>query len=175
MARYAIITMDKINHDIMQDAKTPIVLATEYIDLELPSGTLWAATNVGAESIVDEGLFLRHYEIEKNGIIIPTKNQFDELIENTTYKFMVKYNNCNVCGGLFIGKNGKELFFPACGYIDVDCDARFAQCKNFIGTYWSDFEVADLANTFLFGDDGTYISINNRYKYMFNVRQIINK
>ena len=89
----------------------------EYIDLGLPSGTLWATFNVGAESIADYGFYLNYKEATECGVTLPTREQFNELFENTIYKFMVNYNNCNVCGGLFIGKNGKELFFPDNGYV----------------------------------------------------------
>ena len=88
----------------------------EYIDLDLPSGTLWATMNVGAEGIADYGAYFSHEEALNFGVTLPTKEQFRELVENTTYKFMHSYNNTNVNGALFISKNGNELFLPASGF-----------------------------------------------------------
>jgi len=87
----------------------------EYVDLGLPSGTLWATMNVGAEGIADYGDCFTHEEALNFGVTLPTKEQFRELVENTTYKWVENYNNCGVNGGLLIGKNGNELFFPTRG------------------------------------------------------------
>ena len=145
----------------------------EYIDLGLPSGTLWATMNVGAEGIADYGGYFSHEEALNFGVTLPTKEQFEELVENTTYKWAENYNNCGVNGDLFIGKNGKELFFPASGYYSF----TGGHLRGSFGYYWS--------SSFLEHDDSyayflsfTIESIPciyvNSCSYRFAVRGVIN-
>ena len=47
----------KVNKVTWTDEKIPT--AHEYVDLDLPSGTLWATTNVGAEKPEEVGLFIQ--------------------------------------------------------------------------------------------------------------------
>ena len=75
----------------------------EWVDLALPSGTLWYGKNA-------DGLFYNFDEAMGHfGINMPTKEQFDELINNCT---------CTWTGeGYHIeGRNGNSIFLPAAGY-----------------------------------------------------------
>ena len=75
----------------------------EWVDLALPSGTLWYGKNA-------DGLFYNFDEaVERFGNNMPTKEQFDELINNCT---------CTWTGeGYHIeGSNGNSIFLPAAGY-----------------------------------------------------------
>lgn len=76
-----------------------------FVDLNLPSGTLWATTNV-------EGYFTFDEAVEKFGNNLPTKEQWKELIENTSQVFKDEK--------LLIYKKGFNtspvLEFPAAGY-----------------------------------------------------------
>ena len=50
---------------------------------------------------------------------IPFREQFEELKNNTTKRFVKNYKNISLLDGLLLtGKNGKEIFFPANGFID---------------------------------------------------------
>lgn len=102
----------------------------KYVDLDLPSGTLWTNKNVGAENEEDQGDYLNYEEALKTHAL-PSKEQFDELIKYCDWKW-VKYKEVN--GYLVIGKNGRSLFLPACGYHYRD-GAMDGVGSN--GCYWS--------------------------------------
>ena len=82
---------------------------TEYVDLGLPSGTLWSADY---EKQDDKILFLPYEKAEE--FMLPTKEQVSELfsvcrkVEISSYPFKVS----------LIGPNGKELIFNAHGYYE---------------------------------------------------------
>ena len=136
-----------------------------FVDLGLPSGTKWATCNVGTSSPEDYGYYLAWGEIEPrnifdykdtplygvaiddicsndkydavknkwgNGWSIPTKNQWEELIQCCKLKAFKKNG---IYGLLFIGKNGKTVFFPAGGIIrggETNTDFKGAE-----GHYWT--------------------------------------
>lgn len=45
-----------------------MIVKHEYVDLGLPSGTLWATMNIGAKSLEDCGFYFSWGEVEKRGI-----------------------------------------------------------------------------------------------------------
>lgn len=76
----------------------------EYVDLGLPSGTLWSSGYLKD----DEGniVYLPYVEAAKKNI--PTKEQFEEL--KKVCKLMPIFNNANMwCGVIIIGANGKTI------------------------------------------------------------------
>lgn len=136
----------------------------EYIDLGLPSGTLWATMNIGASSITDTGLyyqwgdtqgyakddhdwdneykwgnkveyqftFTKYNSTDKKNILdneddaaivswgngwhMPTKDNFDELIDsaNTTHTYVTNYLDSGVDGLLITSKtNSNSIFLPS--------------------------------------------------------------
>lgn len=148
----------------------------EFVDLGLPSGTLWAKVNVGANSETDNGLYfqwgdtvgyiknqvgrgeeqksfgLADYKYNKSrtnlvsastmtkynaddGLTVllesddaavanmggswrmPTEEEYQELLDNTTNKWVDDYNGSGVNGRLFTSKvNSRTLFFPTSGF-----------------------------------------------------------
>jgi hypothetical protein len=127
----------------------------EYVDLDLPSGTLWATCNVGADEEYECGDYfawgetkpkkeyiwksyafgktitkynnedkLTKLETENDAAYvnmgsnwrIPSTKHFYELLEKTKWEFVKNYNNTNINGMLFTGKNGNTLFLPCAGY-----------------------------------------------------------
>ena len=60
----------------------------EYVDLRLPSGTLWATMNVGASSPTEEGTMYDNTSISSFGWngswTLPTEEQWNELVSNCT-------------------------------------------------------------------------------------------
>ncbi len=114
----------------------------EYVDLGLPSGTLWATMNIGAASISDYGDYYQYGKgtkqyFETSGQTLysgpeqplassadtatqvwgspwhmPTQAQLNELTANTTYEWTT-INGVN--GGKFTAANGKYVFFPSAG------------------------------------------------------------
>ena len=115
----------------------------QFIDLGLPSGTLWADRNLGADAPEETGDYYRfretvaftenspEYAYDKiEGDIagtdrdaatvnlggnwrMPTKEEFDELIEQTEQKW-TKQNG--VEGMKVTGPNGNSIFLPASGW-----------------------------------------------------------
>lgn len=158
----------------------------EYVDLGLPSGTLWAKTNVGATNESDYGEYYMYgkgadtyqvtsgdsaYSGTENPLAAsadtatqvwggnwhtPTHVQWQELTTNTTYTWTT-INGVN--GGKFTASNGNYVFFPAAGY-------WLGDIQNFVGSeggYWSSspYDSSDAYrlnfNTF-FNDVNSYYS-----------------
>lgn len=125
-----------------------------YIDLGLPSKTLWADRNIGAEKPEAYGEYYNFDAAQKYNC--PTKKQFKELVEYCDWKW-VTYNNTN--GYLVIGKNGNSIFLPA--------GARGASYSGVgsYGIYWSSTPYSSTCSHLLnFDSDDTYLqNICNRY------------
>lgn len=111
-----------------------------YVDLGLPSGTLWATMNVGANSETGYGNYYMYgkgatqYNSSDSAYAgtedpldlsvdtarqvwggdwhMPTRIQLLELVNNTTYEFTT-INGVN--GGKFTAQNGNYIFIPAGG------------------------------------------------------------
>lgn len=128
-----------------QSDKANTINGHEYVDLGLPSGTLWATCNVGASKPEDCGKCFSWNEGNKvtvnwgTGWSMPTKEQWEELISNTKHTWTTR-NDVN--GRLFMANNGNALFLPAAGF-------RWkGELKSFgcSGRYWSSSRsVVDLA------------------------------
>ena len=73
----------------------------KYIDLGLPSGTLWAESN-------EEGYYNFDEAVEKYGDAIPTKEQFEELKNLCQWTWIGK-------GYKVMGPNGNSITLPAEG------------------------------------------------------------
>lgn len=132
----------------------------EYVDLGLPSGTLWAKWNVGATSETEYGNYYRYgrgaatyketsgdsrYSGTENPLAasadtaaqvwggswhMPTKAQFSELMRNTNYEWTTIDG---VNGGKFTATNGNYVFFPATGNFNND----YYYDEGITGYYWT--------------------------------------
>ena len=91
--------------------------APKYVDLGLPSGTLWKEKN-------EEGLYTYEQAVSKFGNSLPTKEQLEELTRCTT---MPDYD-----GYVFKGKNGNLLYLPSAGRRNVNGNVSYGN-----GYYWS--------------------------------------
>ena len=178
----------------------------DYVDLGLPSGTLWATCNVGATTPEGYGDYFAWGETESkttynwstyrysngkydqltkycnksnygyNGFIdslnvlqsgddaatanwgnrwcTPTKEQWQELLDNTTSAWTTQ-NGVN--GILFTASNGDSLFLPAAGYRWDDGVYEVGS----VGDYWSSSLYTDYPQNawdFYFHSDGLYYS-----------------
>ena len=94
----------------------------EFVDLGLPSGTLWATCNVGAKESEDYGEYFAWNEDKGNiGVVAdviygwhtPTDEEWDELIQNTEDVWNMRNG---IYGRLFKANNGQSIFLPASGY-----------------------------------------------------------
>ena len=97
---------------------TPSINGHEYVDLQLPSGNLWATTNYGATSPYGYGSYV---EWSSNDVVAsswgnewctPTINDIKELINNCQWTWTTQ-NGTN--GYLVRGNNGNTIFLPAAG------------------------------------------------------------
>ena len=82
---------------------------TEYVDLGLPSGTLWSAD---FEFDGDETSYLPYDEADRYDI--PTKEQCNELLKLCQWEF--KYINSTSREYTCIGPNGNHIVFHSRGY-----------------------------------------------------------
>lgn len=72
-----------------------------YVDLGLPSGTLWSS-----EYLINKAGIAKFPYMEASKLSIPTKEQFEELCK----KCYISYHLTNdKCGIMFTGKNGKSI------------------------------------------------------------------
>lgn len=97
----------------------------DYVDLGLPSGTLWQTCNVGATKPYEWGTYFRFYRpprtVEGNDGVAPTFSQLVELKQQCTYVYTT-YPGIEetVNGIMFTGPNGNKLFLPAAGYKEIE-------------------------------------------------------
>lgn len=146
-----------------KEAQAAIGYSQEFVDLGLPSGTLWAKCNVGATEETGYGKYYMYgkgareydssdspYEGTENPLDptkdtatqvyglpwhMPTKAQFDELVANTNYTWETNFGGSGINGGKFTSKtdNTKYVFFPAAGGWDGDSQSDVGSG----GLYWS--------------------------------------
>ncbi len=90
---------------------------TEYVDLGLPSGTLWASDYIKDG---DDVLFLPYSEALQYNI--PTEEQVDELRE--CCEISIKYDEDDNYVHIVLGPNGNSIVFKGHGY------KTFAELKN---------------------------------------------
>lgn len=96
----------------------------KYIDLGLPSGTLWKESNEGG----DYAYYTFDEAINKFGNKLPTKQQLEELISKCTWRWIGN-------GYKVIGPNGNSIILPAAGSRDYDSDNVTHVGTN--ANYWS--------------------------------------
>lgn len=108
----------------------------EYVDLGLPSGTLWATWNIGAKKPEDYGCYFAWEDGKAaaanwgKGWRMPSKEQWEELIQNTKSTW-IRRNGVN--GRLYTAKNGNYLFLPAAGHRS----GGSLKGGDSFGSYWS--------------------------------------
>lgn len=89
---------------------------------------------------------------------MPTKEEYQELIVNTTSAWVDNYNNTGVSGRLFTGTNGHTLFLPAVGIASYDKLYGFSSS----GLYWSANCKENAGINFGISSDNIYINNNPR-------------
>ena len=102
------IIYDRVNGGIV--CEVPSIY--EWVDLGLPSGTLWAVWNVGANRPEEYG---DYFEFEKwdSSLQVPTKEEFKELKKECKWEW-ASVNGKQ--GHVVTGPNGKSIFLPAAGF-----------------------------------------------------------
>ena len=102
--------------------KKSMLLSKGYVDLGLPSGTLWKKNN--------ESGYYTYEEAKKYRKELPSMDQFSELLKYSSAKW-------NGEGFIFNGDNGQSIFIKAAGYKYFDEGNK--EVGNSIYCYTSDF------------------------------------
>lgn len=170
----------------------------EYVDLGLPSGTLWATCNVGASSPEEYGNYYMYgmgnktydaadtpydgtedtfdlsvdtaRQVMGGAWCMPTVAQMEELIDNTTCQWIEDYQGSGINGVLITATNGAVLFLPAAGYLyeGYQDDVMAA------GYYWSSSSDRSTIAYILYFDNSEYSTNNQDRKAGYPVRGVIN-
>lgn len=125
---------DGLNHHENEKLEA-IKEGVEYVDLDLPSGTLWSST------CINDGKKCRFLPyIEASKLSIPTKDQFEELYSNC--KWQESFSQERVVSCSLIAKTGKEITIP---YVNLGKVSRFIQTMCFWLRDYSESEEKDSA------------------------------
>lgn len=93
----------------------------DYVDLGLPSGTLWKRQN-------ESGFYTYEEALNRFGNKLPERHHFVELKNECTWIWMEDY------GYKVVGPNGNSITFPAAGY--RNCGGAVSNVGT-NGRYWS--------------------------------------
>ena len=137
------------------NARVLRIIDSNWVDLGLPSGKLWATRNIGANSPEDYGYYVEWNNLasaeaewaEKVGFDChtPTLVEWQELIDtnNTTSTWITQNSTFpwttqnGVNGRLFTSKkNGETLFLPAAGFLHEGNIYNTGQYAD-LGFYWT--------------------------------------
>ena len=94
-----------------------------YVDLGLPSGTLWKNANEGGDST----LYTYDEAVSMFGDKLPTAEQFEELINECEWTWTGN-------GYKVTGSNGNSITLPAAGFSDTNGGVYYVGTD---GGYWS--------------------------------------
>ena len=120
-----------------------------YVDLGLPSVTLWKNANEGG----DYARYTYNEAVSKFGNKLPTEQQLEELKNKCTWTWTGS-------GYKVIGPNGNSIYLPAAGCRYRDDDVRGVGTR---GLYWSSTpNISDDAWHLDFGSIGVFMNHYNR-------------
>lgn len=108
-----------------REARRQELLSQGFVDLGLPSGTLWKNANEGG----DNARYTYNEAVSRFGNKLPTKEQLEELKNKCTWTWIGN-------GYKVTGPNGNSIFLPAAGYLRYDSDGD-AYYVGTYGYYWS--------------------------------------
>ena len=100
------------------------MLPQGYVDLGLPSGTLWKDRN---EEGGDNGYYTYDEAVSKFGDSLPTEGQFEELIKQCKWSWTGS-------GSKVTGLNGNSIFLPATGRRGCNGWRNYVRTE---GNYWA--------------------------------------
>ncbi len=133
-----------------------LVNGIKYIDLGLPSGNLWATTNVGATLTADYGNFYNWEDansaLGSKKCHIPSDSEFQELINNTEQEYTSGEKNSDgkwTPGAYFKSKkdNSQYIFFPFSGLYDSYTGGGYKQ-EGIESCSWSSSQTTESGNTY---------------------------
>lgn len=100
----------------------------DICDLGLPSGILWSQNYLKDET--DETIYLPYAKAAKLGL--PSKEQFEELIENCKWQGDYSSTRITFYGAICIGATGERIPFNSCGYME---DEQYVHVPHYGGGY----------------------------------------
>lgn len=120
--------------------------AEGYVDLGLPSGTLWKQNNEGDLY----SLYIYREAVKKFGNKMPSKEQWEELIRECTWSWEDgRYK--------VTGPNGNSILLRAAGHRNNKTNEKDG--VNEVGYYWSSTSSSDtFASCIVFGAGGMFIT-----------------
>ena len=154
-----------------------------WVDLGLPSGTLWYKYNVGVdpgqlENNID--WYGNYYTFDKannlEGYTLPTQEQIQELLDETKSEWVENYNGIEGLNGRsFTSKNGKSIFIPAAGYYSYSGSSSY-RTGDFCFCQSSSLHLPDSRSSYclFFGSSTVSLSIDDRYNG-FSARPVLNR
>ena len=124
-------------------------LSQGYVDLGLPSGTIWKNANEGG----DNARYTYNEAVSRFGNKLPTKQQLAELINKCTWSW--------IGGGYKVtGPNGNSIYLPITVRRYCDGDVRYVGTR---GDYWSSTP-DDPDDAWNLGFDSSEVRIYNFYR-----------
>ena len=195
-------TISATAYGLTASCTVSVISTDDYVDLGLPSGTLWATKNVGATQPKEYGQYFAWGETQpkdtytsdnytKSGITamtaandaatvnwgaawqMPTKEEMEELF-NLEYTTQEWTTENGITGVRITSKaNGNSIFLPATGYYS---DYTYAMNTNYSIYYWtSTLYSRYTANAYhLYGNKNStpYVDAGSRY-YGYSVRPVL--
>lgn len=101
-------------------------LAQGYVDLGLPSGTLW-------KNINETGCYDYEESILQFGRSLPSKTQMVELVNHCRWEWSGWYKDYRYYK--VIGPNGNSIILPVEGFVERNSGKNYGDGQN--GVYWS--------------------------------------
>lgn len=135
----------------------------EYIDLGLPSGTLWAADN-------EEGFYTFDEAKEKFGENMPLKEDGEELFRECFHRWDDERKGIEILSPF----NGNRLFLPAAGYRGYSNGSLYYAGS--FGNYWYGSPYS-ATNGYYLNFYSTHLNSSNSHNraYGFSVRCVKHK
>lgn len=134
-------------------------IESDWVDLGLPSGTLWKSSNETNPSSVDNDFYTYGEAVRKFGDQLPTKEQWEELKNNCQWTWTGN-------GYKVTGSTDNSIFLPAAGY--SGCGGEVYDVGSY-GEYWASKPCNPVsAWCFEFNPQGVSTEINIR-----NLRQSV--
>lgn len=133
--------VEKCVEEPVSEAEVEEYIPDGYVDLGLPSGTLWKEENEGGFYDFDEAM-------EQYGDRLPTRSQIEELITYCQWTWMSAASAIKMTG-----TNNNYIIMPALGRFDCDGEYDYGDEAGF---YWSSTigYRSDLACNLKFSSDG---------------------
>ena len=139
-------------------AKIAPYLAQGYVDLGLPSGTLWKNANEGG----DFALYTYDEAVSRFGNKLPTEDQFRELKRMCTWTWTGS-------GYKVTGCNSNSIYLPAAG--NRQCSSEVF-CVGEDGCYWSSTPANSIQAWYLLLNKIGYTIFKCSHCYEFSVRLV---